>query len=80
MGVRFNAEKFHIGMYFSTPLFRFKMKCHLCPSFIIIKTDPKNSVYVIEEGARRRVEEFDGRDIGLPILKVFLLIRNNIRY
>ena len=68
MGVRFNAEKFHVGMYFTTPIFKFKMKCHLCPSYIYIQTDPKNAVYEILEGARKRVEEFDGKDIGLIVL------------
>lgn len=40
MGVRYNAEKTKIGMYYTTPLYQFKMKCHLCDNHIIIKTDP----------------------------------------
>lgn len=33
------------------------MKCHLCSGWIEIRTDPKNSEYVVVEGARRKVEE-----------------------
>ncbi|THH21253.1 hypothetical protein EW146_g243 [Bondarzewia mesenterica] len=30
MGVRYNAEKKKIGNYYSTPIFSFRCKCHLC--------------------------------------------------
>jgi len=40
MGVRYNAEKKKIGMYHSTPLYQFRMKCHLCDNHFEIKTDP----------------------------------------
>lgn len=40
MGVRYNAEKTKVGMYYSTPVYQFKMKCHLCDNHIVIKTDP----------------------------------------
>ena len=36
-----NAEKRCVGHYFSTKIWEFKMRCHLCPQFFIIKTDPK---------------------------------------
>lgn len=29
MGVRYNAEKQKVGNYYSTPVYEFKMKCHL---------------------------------------------------
>ncbi len=29
-GVRYNAEKRKIGMYFTTPIWEFTLKCHLC--------------------------------------------------
>lgn len=65
MGVRYNAEKFHVGMYFTTPVFKFRFKCHLCPSYIEIETDPKNAEYKIVAGARKRIESYDPKDIGV---------------
>ncbi|VDL78535.1 unnamed protein product [Nippostrongylus brasiliensis] len=41
MGVRYNAEKKKIGMYYTTPLYEFRMKCHLCDNYYVIRTDPK---------------------------------------
>ncbi|KAJ3332962.1 hypothetical protein HDU76_012459 [Blyttiomyces sp. JEL0837] len=61
-GVRYNAEKKKAGMYYSTPIWNFRMKCHLCDSYIEIETDPKNAEYVIKSGARQRVETFDAAD------------------
>jgi coiled-coil domain-containing protein 130 len=29
MGVRYNAEKKKVGMYYTTPIYQFRMKCHL---------------------------------------------------
>lgn len=43
MGVRYNAEKKKIGMYYSTPIFSFRCKCHLCDGWFEIQTDPKVS-------------------------------------
>ena len=44
MGVRFNAEKTKIGMYYTTPVYQFRMKCTGCPNKYVIKTDPANMV------------------------------------
>ena len=41
MGVRYNAEKTKTGMYYTTPIYKFRMKCHLCPNHFEIQTDPK---------------------------------------
>lgn len=41
MGVRYNAEKKKIGNYYSTPIFSFRCKCHLCDNWFEIQTDPK---------------------------------------
>lgn len=41
MGVRYNAEKKKIGSYYSTPIFSFRCKCHLCSGWFEIQTDPK---------------------------------------
>ncbi|KAK0110624.1 hypothetical protein ONS96_002227 [Cadophora gregata f. sp. sojae] len=53
-GVRFNAEKKKVGKYFSTPIFSFRMKHAACGGWIEIRTDPKNTAYVVTEGARKR--------------------------
>ncbi|XP_063990048.1 coiled-coil domain-containing protein 130 homolog [Diachasmimorpha longicaudata] len=62
MGVRYNAEKKKIGMYYSTPLYSFRMKCHLCDNHFEIKTDPANLTYVIESGARRQENRWDPKE------------------
>ena len=38
---RYNAEKKKVGMYYTTPVYQFRMKCHLCDNHFEIKTDPK---------------------------------------
>ncbi|KAK0088750.1 hypothetical protein PV325_010857 [Microctonus aethiopoides] len=62
MGVRYNAEKKKIGMYYSTPLYQFRMKCHLCNNHFEIKTDPANLTYIIESGARRQENRWDPKE------------------
>lgn len=64
MGVRYNAEKTKIGMYYSTPLYQFRMKCHLCDNYIVIKTDPGNLDYEIVSGARRQEGRWDPTENG----------------
>ncbi|KAK6639867.1 hypothetical protein RUM43_008142 [Polyplax serrata] len=59
MGVRYNAEKKKIGMYYTTPIYQFRMKCHLCDNHFEIKTDPGNLDYVIVSGARRQENRWD---------------------
>lgn len=59
MGVRYNAEKKKIGNYYSTPIYQFRMKCHLCDNYFDIKTDPANLDYVIVEGASRQENRWD---------------------
>jgi hypothetical protein len=41
MGVRYNAEKKKVGMFHTTPVYEFRMQCHLCASWMTIKTDPE---------------------------------------
>jgi hypothetical protein len=65
MGVRFNAEKQRTGAYHTTPIYSFTMTCHLCGGRIVVATDPAAGAYVLLEGARRRVEEFDPASVGL---------------
>ncbi|CAL8089534.1 unnamed protein product [Orchesella dallaii] len=64
MGVRYNAEKTKIGMYYSTPVYQFRMKCHLCDNHFEIKTDPGNLDYVIVNGARRQERRWDPTENG----------------
>ena len=59
MGVRYNAEKKKVGMYYTTPIYQFRMKCHLCDNHYEIKTDPANLDYVIVSGARRQERRWD---------------------
>lgn len=53
-GVRFNAEKKKIGNYHSSPIYSFRMKHNICGGWIEIRTDPKNTAYVVSEGAKKR--------------------------
>ena len=46
-GVRYNAEKKKVGNYYTTPIYRFRMKCHLCDNYIEIETDPKVLLTVV---------------------------------
>ncbi|KAL1745727.1 CWC16 protein [Schizophyllum fasciatum] len=64
MGVRYNAEKKKVGNYYSTPIFAFRCKCHLCDGWFTIQTDPKNTRYVVTEGARQKDEEWDPEENG----------------
>ncbi|KAI1720025.1 coiled-coil domain-containing protein like protein [Ditylenchus destructor] len=64
MGVRYNAEKKKIGMYYTTPLYEFRMKCHLCDNYYVIRTDPKNFDYELVEGLRRQEKRFDPADLN----------------
>lgn len=67
-GVRFNAKKVQAGSYFTTKIWEFQMKCPTCKGRIVIRTDPKNCDYDFAEGIKRREQEYDEADIGLPSL------------
>jgi len=60
--VRYNAEKKQVGKYFSTKIWNFRMKCHLCDNYIEIQTDPKGCDYVVVSGATRKNEEWEAED------------------
>ncbi|KAI9712716.1 MAG: hypothetical protein M1820_001337 [Bogoriella megaspora] len=53
-GVRFNAEKKKVGNYYSTPIYSFRFKHNACGGIIEIRTDPRNTAYVVTEGAKKR--------------------------
>ncbi|KAI9717447.1 MAG: hypothetical protein M1828_007209 [Chrysothrix sp. TS-e1954] len=58
-GVRFNAQKKQAGKYYSSPIWSFRMKHTACGGWIELRTDPKNSDFIVTEGAKRR-------DYGAP--------------
>lgn len=62
MGVRYNAEKSKIGSYYTTPIYKFVMKCHLCDNYFEIQTDPSKLDYTISKGARKQVRMADKDD------------------
>ncbi|KAJ3538839.1 hypothetical protein NM688_g6458 [Phlebia brevispora] len=64
MGVRYNAEKKKIGNYYSTPIFSFRCKCHICGGWFEIQTDPKNTRYVVVSGARQKEEDWNPEENG----------------
>jgi coiled-coil domain-containing protein 130 len=59
MGVRYNAEKKKVDNYYTTPIYEFRMKCHLCDNYYVIRTDPKNFDYELVEGCRRQEKRWD---------------------
>ncbi|CAO1637215.1 unnamed protein product [Parajaminaea phylloscopi] len=63
-GTRYNAEKRRVGEYYSTPLWAFRAKCRHCSAAFEIQTDPKNTRYIVTEGARKKVEEWDPEEEG----------------
>lgn len=64
MGVRYTAEKFMVGKYLSTPIYKFKMKCHMCPQMLEMRTDPQNFDYLCVSGCRRDIRTWDMEDNG----------------
>ncbi|KAM0790931.1 hypothetical protein ACM66B_004238 [Microbotryomycetes sp. NB124-2] len=67
-GVRYNAEKSKVGNYYSTPIYNFRCKCHLCQHWFEIRTDPQNTRYVVHSGARQKNEEWDPAENGGIVL------------
>nr|ODN95552.1 coiled-coil domain-containing protein 130 [Cryptococcus depauperatus CBS 7855] len=63
-GVRYNAQKRKVGNYYSTPIYAFRCKCHLCSGWFEIRTDPKNATYVVEEGAKKKDEDWNPEEHG----------------
>lgn len=53
-GVRFNAEKNQVGNYYSSPVYSFRMRHPACGGWIEVRTDPKNTAYVVVEGGKKR--------------------------
>ncbi|KAJ4392937.1 Protein saf4 [Gnomoniopsis smithogilvyi] len=53
-GVRFNAAKRKVGNYYSTPIHSFRFTHTACGGEIEVRTDPKNTAYVVVSGGRKR--------------------------
>ena len=68
-GVRFNAEKKKVGNYHTTPVYSFRMKHVSCGGWIEIRTDPKNTAYVVTEGAKKRDTGEDKVEEGEILIK-----------
>lgn len=70
MGVRYNAEKSKVGQYYSSPIYKFRMKCHLCDNYIEIQTEPSKFDYIILSGARKqaRTTENTEDDLGQVVI------------
>ncbi|KAF2078355.1 hypothetical protein CYY_000339 [Polysphondylium violaceum] len=64
VGVRYNAEKKSVGKYFTTTIFSFRMKCHLCSNQLEIETDPQNRDFKIISGLKKRSTESDTNTIS----------------
>lgn len=62
--MRYNAQKSKVGNYYSTPIFAFRCKCHLCSHWFEIRTDPQNAAYVVYEGARKQESSWDPEKEG----------------
>lgn len=45
-------------------MFAFRCKCHLCSGWFEIRTDPKNTRYVVESGARQKMEDWNPEENG----------------
>ena len=72
-GVRFNATKTRVGAYHSTPIWAFRFKHNICGGELEVRTDPKNTAYVVTEGGRKRdtgegKDEEEGLEGGRKIL------------
>lgn len=50
-----------VGSYHSTKIWAFTMRHH-CGCKITIQTDPKTAEYLVTDGARRKIEQYDADD------------------
>eukprot|EP01063_Lacrimia_lanifica_P011051 TRINITY_DN1780_c1_g1_i1.p1 TRINITY_DN1780_c1_g1~~TRINITY_DN1780_c1_g1_i1.p1 ORF type:complete len:479 (+),score=179.61 TRINITY_DN1780_c1_g1_i1:76-1512(+) len=62
MGVRFNdAEKVHVGRYFSTPIYNFVIRHH-CGNHITLQNDPKHITFKVTGGGKAKALPKDHAD------------------
>jgi len=77
VGVRYNAEKKSAGKYFTTTIWSFTMKCHLCSSRLEIQTDPQNRDFKVISGLKRRETDSNTNTIASTDYFNQLSIENN---
>lgn len=65
-GTKFNSRKEDaVGeTYLGIQIFRFYFRCSACAAEVTMKTDPKNSDYVMEHGASRNYEPWRAEDLA----------------
>lgn len=65
-GTKFNTRKEDVlgEDYLGIQVFRFYWRCKRCAQEFTMKTDPKNSDYVLEEGATRNYEPWRDEDVA----------------
>mmetsp|Transcript_24652 Transcript_24652/g.29850 ORF Transcript_24652/g.29850 Transcript_24652/m.29850 type:complete len:343 (-) Transcript_24652:96-1124(-) len=72
-GTKFNTRKEDVqgpeGKYLGIQIFRFYFKCTRCGAELAMKTDPKNSDYVMEMGATRNFEPWRDPEAQTDIAK-----------
>lgn len=56
-GTKLNTVKKKCGRYFTNVIFQYEMKCHNCRNEILIKTDSKQSEFLIVKGAIRYMND-----------------------
>ena len=63
-GTKFNSRKEDVvgEDYLGITIFRFYFRCTRCSAEIAMKTDPKNSDYIVETGASRNFEPWREKD------------------
>lgn len=62
-GVRYNAKKRKVDMYYTTSIYEFCMPCAQCKGEMVIRTDPANRGYALVSGVRQKVEQFRSEDV-----------------
>ncbi|CAN8304943.1 unnamed protein product [Cochlearia groenlandica] len=57
-GTNLNSRREHVvgEKYLGIQVFRFYLRCIMCPAMLSLKTDPRNSGYIVESGASRAHE------------------------
>lgn len=68
-GTKFNCRKEDVPeeAYLGILVFRFYFKCTRCSAELAMKTDPKNSDYIMEAGATRNFEPWRDKDEAVDI-------------
>ncbi|GIQ89744.1 CWC16 protein, partial [Kipferlia bialata] len=79
-GIRYNAVKKKVGMYYSTPVFSFTMTCFDCGNTIVIETDPANFDFRVASGGRfkARPKNWRPQDNAEAIIKDDMMERDDV--